>query len=70
MSCRNHTNSFTGFKTGRPYAIENDRGKTFVTDQYVIAAHGKAEREWPFIACSEGDFTDVSIIRCDHICSF
>lgn len=29
-------------------------------DQYVIAAHGKAEREWPFIACSESNFTDVS----------
>ncbi|PSR97638.1 hypothetical protein BD289DRAFT_450767 [Coniella lustricola] len=47
-----------GFKSGRPYAIENERGKSIVVDLYVIAAHGKAEREWPFIACSESRFTD------------
>lgn len=26
----------------------------------MIAAHGKAEREWPFIACSESNFNEVS----------
>lgn len=27
----------------------------------MVAAHGKAEREWPFIACSESNFTEVSV---------
>lgn len=57
------TNMLSGFKTGRPYAIENENNKTFVVDQYVMAAHGKAEREWPFIACSESKFTDVSLLQ-------
>lgn len=55
-------NSTPGFTTGRPYAIENERSKSLVVDKYVLAAHGKAEREWPFIACSESPFTDVSIL--------
>jgi RNA polymerase-associated protein RTF1 len=42
--------------------MEKSNGQTFVTDQYVIAAHGKAEREWPFIACSDSAFTEVG--RC------
>lgn len=61
----------TGFSTGRPYAVENDRGKPIVVDKYVVAAHGKAEREWPWIACSEGNFTDVSLppdqVRCFEV---
>jgi RNA polymerase-associated protein RTF1 len=48
-----------GVTTGRPYAVENEQHKTIVTDQYVVAAHGKAEKEWPYIACSESPFTDV-----------
>lgn len=39
--------------------MEKSNGQTFVTDQYAVAAHGKAEREWPFIACSDGAFTEV-----------
>lgn len=35
----------------------------FVTDQYVKAAHGKAVREWPFISCSDSDFTEVCLTR-------
>lgn len=49
-----------GVTTGRPYAVENEQHKTIVTDQYVVAAHGKAEKDWPYIACSESPFTDVS----------
>lgn len=26
----------------------------------MVAAHGKAEKEWPYIACSESPFTEVS----------
>ncbi len=47
-----------GFTTGRPYALTGPMG-TFVTDQYVKAAHGKATREFPFIAASSGKFTEV-----------
>ncbi|KAH8670969.1 hypothetical protein BX600DRAFT_234335 [Xylariales sp. PMI_506] len=51
------------FATGKPYAMEKSNGQSFVTDQYVVAAHGKAEREWPFIACSDGSFTDSEFNR-------
>ncbi len=30
-----------------------------VTDQYCLAAHGKAQKEWPFIACSDSPFIEV-----------
>lgn len=45
--------------TGRPYAIEGANGRSFITDQYAVLAHGKAEREFPFIATSDSPFTDV-----------
>jgi len=35
------------------------QGQQVVTDQYCIAAHGKAQKEWPFIACSDSGFTEV-----------
>ncbi|KAK8044716.1 Plus-3 domain-containing protein [Apiospora rasikravindrae] len=51
------------FTTGKPYAMEKKTGQPFVTDQYVVAAHGKAEREWPFIVCSESPFTESEFNR-------
>ena len=48
-----------GFTTGKPYAVANARGKQFVTDQYVRAAHGKSAREWPFIMCSDSAITEA-----------
>ncbi|KAK8098232.1 uncharacterized protein PG998_013718 [Apiospora kogelbergensis] len=51
------------FTTGKPYAMQKKTGQSFVTDQYVVAAHGKAEREWPFIVCSESDFTESEFNR-------
>lgn len=33
-------------------------GRTFVTDQYITAAHGKLVKAWPFIACSNSKITD------------
>lgn len=39
--------------------MEKSNGQTFVTDQYVKAAHGKAERDWPFLMCSDSSFTEV-----------
>lgn len=52
---------YAGFTTSRPYAIEGPNG-TFIVDQYVKAAHGKAAREFPFIAASSGKFSEVSFI--------
>ena len=49
-----------GFTTGRPYAIMSPNG-AFITDQYVKAAHGKAIKEFPFIAASSGQFSSVSL---------
>jgi RNA polymerase-associated protein RTF1 len=49
----------TGFTTGKPYALEATNGRPFVTDQYAKMAHGKAIREFPFIACSDSAFTEV-----------
>jgi RNA polymerase-associated protein RTF1 len=33
----------------------------FYTDQYVILAHGKAEKEWPFTHCSDSKFTEAEL---------
>ncbi|KAG6359142.1 hypothetical protein INS49_012662 [Diaporthe citri] len=57
-----------GVTTGRPYAVENEQHKTIVTDQYVVAAHGKAEKEWPYIACSESPFTEAEWNRYQIVC--
>ncbi|KXH51620.1 plus-3 domain-containing protein [Colletotrichum nymphaeae SA-01] len=42
---------------GKPYAMTGPSG-AFVTDQYVLAAHGKAERPFPFIFLSDRPFTE------------
>lgn len=39
--------------------MPNRQGKQIVVETYVKAAHGKAQREWPFIACSDSPFTEV-----------
>jgi RNA polymerase-associated protein RTF1 len=51
-----------GFVEDRPYAVETANGKHFKTTQYIRAAHGKAERNWPFITCSDSPFTEVCIM--------
>ncbi|KUL82500.1 hypothetical protein ZTR_10213 [Talaromyces verruculosus] len=51
------------FTKGRPYAIEGANGRTYVTDQYAVLAHGKAEREFPFIQCSDSPFTEAEFNR-------
>jgi RNA polymerase-associated protein RTF1 len=47
-----------GFATGKPYAMTGSNGRPFPVDMYVIAAHGKAERQWSFLECSMSKFTD------------
>ncbi|PFH59165.1 hypothetical protein XA68_12726 [Ophiocordyceps unilateralis] len=56
-----------GFATSRPYAMMGPNGQ-FVTDQYVKAAHGKAIKDFPFIATSNGKFTDAELNRYQITC--
>ncbi|EAW11598.1 RNA polymerase-associated protein [Aspergillus clavatus NRRL 1] len=51
------------FTVGRPYAMEGPNGRSFVTNQYAVLAHGKAEREFPFVACSDSPFTEAEFSR-------
>ncbi|CZR59892.1 related to Pol II transcription elongation factor [Phialocephala subalpina] len=57
-----------GFVEDRPYAIETANGKHFKTTQYIRAAHGKAERNWPFITCSDSPFTEAEWNRYKQTC--
>lgn len=50
--------SIKGFQDGRPYAMTAPNGKSFIINQYIIAAHGKATRPWSFLECSNSRFTD------------
>lgn len=45
----------------------NGPGGSFVTDQYVLAAHGRAEKPFAFIFCSDKPFTEVSNARIPSI---
>ncbi|KAE8143998.1 hypothetical protein BDV38DRAFT_289788 [Aspergillus pseudotamarii] len=51
------------FTEGRPYSMEGPNGRSFVTKQYAVLAHGKAEREFPFVACSDSPFTEAEFNR-------
>lgn len=55
------SNSSLGFVEDKPYAVTNEQGKQFVTSQYVRATHGKSERKWPFITCSDSKITEVRV---------
>ncbi|KAH7148799.1 hypothetical protein EDB81DRAFT_475427 [Dactylonectria macrodidyma] len=57
-----------GFATGRPYALSGPNG-SFVTDQYIKAAHGKAIKEFPFIAASSGKFLESELNRYKVTCA-
>ncbi|KAH8887736.1 plus-3-domain-containing protein [Thozetella sp. PMI_491] len=57
-----------GFKTGRPYAMPDQRGHQMVVDSYVRVALGKSQREWPFIGCSDRAFTEAEWNRYKIIC--
>ncbi|KAK1511718.1 plus-3 domain-containing protein [Colletotrichum tamarilloi] len=51
---------------GKPYAMTGPSG-AFVTDQYVLAAHGKAERPFPFIFLSDRPFTEREYNRYEKV---
>jgi RNA polymerase-associated protein RTF1 len=57
-----------GFTQGRPYAITDRAGHQIVVDSYIKAAHGKAQREWPFITCSDRGFTEAEWNRYKQVC--
>ncbi|KAI9740857.1 MAG: hypothetical protein M1818_004462 [Claussenomyces sp. TS43310] len=57
-----------GFTEGKPYAIEAANGKPIVTTQYIRAAHGKLEKEWPFVSCSNSRFTEAEFNRYTQTC--
>ncbi|TAQ86671.1 hypothetical protein B7494_g4991 [Chlorociboria aeruginascens] len=57
-----------GFAEDRPYAVTTANGKNFKTTQYIRAAHGKAERNWPFITCSDSPFTEAEWNRYKQTC--
>ncbi|KAK0644511.1 hypothetical protein B0T16DRAFT_417801 [Cercophora newfieldiana] len=58
-----------GFKQGRPYAIPDQTGNQMVVDLYADAAHGKAQRDWPFISCSDSGFTEAEWERYKKVCA-
>ncbi|KAJ5566182.1 hypothetical protein N7535_007820 [Penicillium sp. DV-2018c] len=53
----------TGITQGKPYALEGENGRSFVTDQYVKLAHGKAVREFPFVTFSNSPITEAEYRR-------
>ncbi|KAK0708370.1 hypothetical protein B0H67DRAFT_590115 [Lasiosphaeris hirsuta] len=57
-----------GFTQGRAYAMPDQSGHQIVVDTYVKAAHGKAMREWPFIACSDRAFLESEWERYKKVC--
>jgi RNA polymerase-associated protein RTF1 len=51
------------FTTGKPYAMIGSNGRPFPVDMYILAAHGKAEKQWSFLECSMQKFTDAEWLR-------
>lgn len=43
--------------------MESSNGKRFTVDQYILAAQGPHEKQFPFAACSDGKFTDSEFAR-------
>ena len=57
-----HADLFLGISQGKPYALEGENGRSFVTDQYVKLAHGKAVRDFPFVTFSNSPLTEVCFL--------
>ncbi|KAJ5210593.1 Plus-3 [Penicillium cf. griseofulvum] len=53
----------TGISQGKPYALEGENGRSFVTDQYVKLAHGKSVRDFPFVTFSNSPLTEAEYRR-------
>ena len=50
--------SIKSITTGKPYAMMGENGRQFLTDKYIMAAHGKSEKPWSFLECSMSRFTE------------
>lgn len=57
-----------GFTEGTPYAMQGSNNKPVKTDLYVLVAHGKAEKEWPFVMCSDSKFSESEFNRWKSVC--
>ncbi|KIW07457.1 hypothetical protein, variant [Verruconis gallopava] len=50
--------------TGTPYLVDASPAvQPFYTDQYVLLAHGKAQKQWSFMHCSDSKFTEKEFNR-------
>ncbi|KAK8176017.1 hypothetical protein IWX90DRAFT_129057 [Phyllosticta citrichinensis] len=56
------------FTEGNPYTMQGSTGKPVKTDQYVLVTFGKAEKEWPFIMCSDSRFTEAEFEKYKRTC--
>lgn len=57
-----------GFNEGKTYAMEKPNGQTFSINLYAKAAHGKAQKDWPLITCSNSPFTEGEWLRYKRVC--
>ncbi|KAK8219113.1 hypothetical protein IWZ01DRAFT_494783 [Phyllosticta capitalensis] len=56
------------FVEGSPYTMQGSNGKPVKTDQHVLVTFGKAEKEWPFIMCSDSRFTESEFEKYKRTC--
>jgi RNA polymerase-associated protein RTF1 len=47
-----------GIETGKPYVMPGPNRRDFLTEKWIVAAHGKAKKTWSFLECSMDPFTD------------
>jgi RNA polymerase-associated protein RTF1 len=53
-----------GIVTGQPYLVDASPAvPVFYTDQYVLCAHGKSQKQWAFNNCSDSKFTEREFNR-------
>jgi RNA polymerase-associated protein RTF1 len=59
-----------GIITGQPYLVDaSPTVPKLYTDQYVLLAHGKAQKQWPFNNCSDSKFTEREFNRWKAACA-
>ncbi|KAM7221312.1 hypothetical protein V8F06_003280 [Rhypophila decipiens] len=58
-----------GFNQGKAYAMPSSATSQIVVETYARVAHGKSEKEWPLIFCSDGAFTESEYNRYKAVCA-
>lgn len=56
------------FNDGPKYNLDTPAGVCSVKS-YAVAAHGKAERPWPYYVCSNSNFTEAEFDRYKRVCA-